>query len=126
MQCLGAVSRSSPFTFQWPCGSEHVLSAPSPQRGDEGVLYVFREWSDGGEQTHRIIANQSETITAAYATLYRLTVASEPPEGVGLGMREVLRVIAEHDACIRVTSAPGRGATVRVSLGMARSLTEAG
>jgi len=72
---------TAPVRFDWPCRSEHVLSAPSPQSPAEGVKHIFREWSDGGEQTHRIIADRSETITAAYATLYRLTVASEPPEG---------------------------------------------
>jgi C4-dicarboxylate-specific signal transduction histidine kinase len=51
--------------------------------------------------------------------------SAEPPAGVGLGIREVLRVLAEQEGNIRVTSSHVRGTAVRISLKVSKSLSEA-
>jgi PKD repeat protein len=64
---VGGVSGVATFTRTVIVGSRNTISAPSPQpRGNH--TYVFRSWSDGGAQTHDIIAPVTNTIyTAEYA-----------------------------------------------------------
>jgi hypothetical protein len=46
-------------------GSRNSLSAPSPQTKAK-KSWQFRSWSDGGAQTHDIVATTSATFTATY------------------------------------------------------------
>jgi glucose/arabinose dehydrogenase len=56
---------ASPFTRTVIQGSRNSISAPSPQTKAK-KSWLFRSWSDGGAQTHDVIANSSATYTATY------------------------------------------------------------
>ena len=62
---VGSSSGTSPFTRTVIQGSNNSLSAPSPQTLG-GTTYGFSSWSDGGAQTHNIIASAAATYTATY------------------------------------------------------------
>lgn len=77
---------TAPCLFEWPIGSSHEVYAPSPQSGGTGIQYIWRGWSDGGDQLHLIITNAEDTtITAEFKVQYYLTVKSEygNPQGEG-------------------------------------------
>jgi PKD repeat protein len=60
-------------------GSTNTVSAPTPQTSG-GTTYVFSSWSDGGAQSHEIVANSNKSFTAAYvAANYRNTVLGDSP-----------------------------------------------
>jgi hypothetical protein len=62
---VGGTSQRSPFTRTVIVGSNNSVSAPSPQIiAPKNRSYRFVRWSDGGAQTHNIIA-------PATATTYR-------------------------------------------------------
>ncbi|HEV2781461.1 MAG TPA: PQQ-dependent sugar dehydrogenase [Actinophytocola sp.] len=64
---VGGTSATAPFTRTVIVGSNNSISAPSPQvLGAQNRQYDFRKWSDGGAQTHNIIA-------PAGATTYQAT-----------------------------------------------------
>ena len=66
---VDAVSAATPFTRTVIVGSSNSVSAPSPQTL-AGVSYAFSSWSDGGAQTHTILAPAiATTYTARYATV---------------------------------------------------------
>jgi glucose/arabinose dehydrogenase len=52
---VGGTAGTTPFTRTVIVGSQNSISAPSPQTIG-GRTYVFASWSDGGAQTHNIIA----------------------------------------------------------------------
>ena len=55
----------APFTRTVIEGSRHTISAPSPQRKAK-KQWQFRRWSDGGAQTHDVIANAAATYRARF------------------------------------------------------------
>ena len=56
---------ATPFTRTVIQGSRNSISAPSPQTKAK-KSWLFRSWSDGGAQTHDVIANSSATYTATF------------------------------------------------------------
>jgi glucose/arabinose dehydrogenase len=62
---VGSTSQATPFTRTAIVGSTLSVSAPSPQASG-GTAYEFVSWSDGGAQTHNIVANASGSYTATY------------------------------------------------------------
>ena len=63
---VGSTSQPTPFTRTAIVGSTLSVSAPSPQASG-GTAYEFVGWSDGGAQTHTIVANAAPaTYTATY------------------------------------------------------------
>ncbi|MBI5383844.1 MAG: CHRD domain-containing protein [Verrucomicrobia bacterium] len=66
--------------FDWAPGSEHTLSASSPQTaGGSGTRHVFISWSDGGAQTHTISTpSTATTCTAGFRTQHQLTLTVSP------------------------------------------------
>ncbi|MCX7111997.1 MAG: hypothetical protein NTX45_18095 [Proteobacteria bacterium] len=69
---------TTPHTFAWATGSDHSISAHSPQLlfGESGTQYRFNDWSDGGGQTHSIATpNTNTTYTANFTRQYQLTGA---------------------------------------------------
>lgn len=63
---VGSASGTAPFTRTVIVGSSNSVSAPSPQTLG-GRSYGFRSWSDGGAQTHNIVAPATATsYTATY------------------------------------------------------------
>jgi glucose/arabinose dehydrogenase len=56
---------TAPFVKTVIEGSRNSISAPSPQTKAKKA-WLFKSWSDGGAQTHDVIANGSTTYTATY------------------------------------------------------------
>jgi uncharacterized repeat protein (TIGR01451 family) len=63
---VGGASSTTPFSRTVIQGSSNSLSAPTPQTFG-GTSYAWVSWSDGGAQSHNIVANAAATYTAAYA-----------------------------------------------------------
>jgi glucose/arabinose dehydrogenase len=68
---VGSSAGTTPFSRTVITGSVNSISAPSPQTLG-GVTYAFAAWSDGGAQSHNVVANAAATYTATYAV-------SDPP-----------------------------------------------
>ena len=62
---VGSTSQPTPFTRTAILGSTLSVSAPSPQAVG-GTVYEFVGWSDGGAQTHTLVANASGPYLATY------------------------------------------------------------
>ena len=62
---VGASQQATPFTRTVIAGSTNSVSASSPQSLG-GQSYTFSSWSDGGAQSHNIVANASATYVANY------------------------------------------------------------
>jgi glucose/arabinose dehydrogenase len=62
---LNGSQAATPFTRTVIQGSRNSLSAPSPQTKAK-KSWLFKTWSDGGAQTHDVIANSSTSYTATY------------------------------------------------------------
>jgi glucose/arabinose dehydrogenase len=62
---VGSTSQPTPFTRTAILGSTLSLSAPSPQASG-GTAYEFVGWSDGGAQTHNLVANAAGSYDATY------------------------------------------------------------
>jgi hypothetical protein len=62
---VGSTSQTSPFTRTAILGSTLSVSAPSPQASG-GTTYEFVGWSDGGAQTHNIVASAPGSRVATY------------------------------------------------------------
>jgi glucose/arabinose dehydrogenase/PKD repeat protein len=65
MLAVGSTSQTTPFTRTAVVGSTLSVSAPSPQ-AIGGSTYQFVAWSDGGAQTHTVVAGASGSYTATY------------------------------------------------------------
>jgi glucose/arabinose dehydrogenase len=73
---VNATSSNAPFMRTVIVGSTNSVSATSPQV-QGGSTYEFSAWSDGGAQTHNVIAPESpSTFTASYVVA--------PPRNTGL------------------------------------------
>jgi PKD repeat protein/endonuclease YncB( thermonuclease family) len=68
---LNGTEAATPFTRIVIQGSRNTISAPMPQ-----APWEFKGWSDGGAQTHNVIADTTTTYTATYAP------ANRPPTAV--------------------------------------------
>ena len=69
---------TTPATFHWNPGSEHVLEAKSPQIVG-GTRLLFGRWSDGGAGKHRVAADPEQTwIEATYFTQRALRTCADP------------------------------------------------
>jgi glucose/arabinose dehydrogenase len=63
---VGSASGTTPFSRTVIAGSNNSVSAPSPQTLG-GINYGFASWSDGGAQSHDIVAPEAAaTYTATY------------------------------------------------------------
>jgi PKD repeat protein len=63
---VGSASATTPFSRTVIVGSKSTVSAPSPQTL-AGSTYNFASWSDGGAQSHDIVApDAAATYTATY------------------------------------------------------------
>ncbi|HZA75921.1 MAG TPA: PQQ-dependent sugar dehydrogenase, partial [Acidimicrobiales bacterium] len=62
---VGSTTQATPFTRTAILGSTLSVSAPSPQVSG-GTTYEFVGWSDGGAQTHNIVANAASSYGATY------------------------------------------------------------
>ena len=80
---VGSAASTAPFTRTVIIGSANTVSAPSPQPSG-GTSYAFSSWSDGGAQTHTIVAPATPTTYTA-----TFVPGSPPPSGLvaALGSR---------------------------------------
>ncbi|HXL19407.1 MAG TPA: PKD domain-containing protein, partial [Streptosporangiaceae bacterium] len=68
MLAVNSAARAAPFSTTVVVGSNNSVSAPSPQTVS-GSTYDFSSWSDGGTQSHTIVApTTNTTYTANYST----------------------------------------------------------
>jgi hypothetical protein len=83
---VGSTSEATPFTRTVIVGSLNSISATTPQT-QGGTQYAFSSWSDGGTQTHTIVAPATPaTYTATYsevAVVLGLVAAYAFNEGSG-------------------------------------------
>jgi hypothetical protein len=61
----GATTQTAPCTLTLIEGSTVSVNASSPQTLDS-TNYVFNSWSDGGAQSHSVVASTPVTLIAAY------------------------------------------------------------
>ncbi|MEZ4288131.1 MAG: MYXO-CTERM sorting domain-containing protein [Polyangiales bacterium] len=61
----GSTSHTAPHSFLAMVGSTNSVGVLSPQTLD-GVSYVFRNWSDGGENVHNVHVTEDTTIVANF------------------------------------------------------------
>jgi len=73
---VNGISSTTPFTRTVIVGSTNSLSATSPQVLS-GTIWEYSSWSDGGGQTHNIVA-------PAFATTYTATYVIPPPRNTAL------------------------------------------
>jgi hypothetical protein len=66
---VGSTKSTATFTRTVIVGSKNSVSAESPQNKGK-KSYLFTSWSDGGDQTHDIIAPASAT---TYTAKFRLS-----------------------------------------------------
>jgi hypothetical protein len=66
---VGGTTQTAPFSRTVIVGSNNSVSAPSPQRLSFGLRFRFANWSDGGAQSHNIVAPAS---AATYRANYQL------------------------------------------------------
>jgi len=78
---VGGSTATAPFTRTVIVGSTNSISALSPQTLG-GTTYQFASWSDGGAQSHNIVAPASPTTyTAQYATATPTNTPTATPKG---------------------------------------------
>jgi PKD repeat protein/glucose/arabinose dehydrogenase len=61
----GTITKTAPFRQKFIIGSNVTITAISPQT-IQGKTYVFDHWSDGGAQTHAIVAGTGPTTYQAF------------------------------------------------------------
>ena len=61
---VNSTARLAPFSTTVVVGSNNSVSAPSPQTVN-GLTYLFSSWSDGGAQSHVIVAPATNTTYTA-------------------------------------------------------------
>jgi glucose/arabinose dehydrogenase/PKD repeat protein len=72
---VGSASGTTPFSRTVIVGSKNSISAPSPQTL-AGTSYEFASWSDGGAQSHDIVApDAANAYTATYTAARNEVVA---------------------------------------------------
>ena len=65
---VGGTTATAPFSRTVIVGSQNGVSAPSTQGKGTQQTYFFQSWSDGGAQTHTIVAPAAAT---TYGARYR-------------------------------------------------------
>ncbi len=73
---VGSATVNTPSTVTVAVGSTNSVSAPTPQTAG-GTTYAFSSWSDGGAQSHSIVAPASNaSYTATYQPLSGTSVVT--------------------------------------------------
>jgi len=74
---VGDITAPAPVSRWCAEGSTTAIAAPSPQ-GTGDTRHVFASWSDGWSAAHQVSCAAPTTVTATFATEYRITVDSNP------------------------------------------------
>ncbi len=105
---IDGTNYTSPQSFIWFEGSSHNISVSSPQSGTPGTRYIFSSWSDGGNQTHSIIApSSSATYNVSFTTQYSLTTSVQPAEAGTVTPSGTNWYDSGQDISVSATSNPG-------------------
>jgi len=75
---IDGVDRTTPFWDMWDAGSHHEVSTSSPQQTGLGARAAFAEWSDGGYQTHDVVADGPKALTASFSMQYLVSFETSP------------------------------------------------
>src|SRR2546426_877829 len=67
----------APYTWSCDPGNSVIVTGLPPQMNGS-TRYVFSQWSDSGNQSHLIVCDSPRTVTATYATEFRLLIDSNP------------------------------------------------
>jgi glucose/arabinose dehydrogenase/PKD repeat protein len=73
---VGGVQQTAPFTRTVIVGSNNSVTAPSPQNLVLGLRFKWVSWSDGGAQSHNIVAPATAT---TYRANFQLSLFTERP-----------------------------------------------
>ncbi len=75
---------TTPASFHWEAGSQHVLVAPLVQTGDNGRRFLFGRWNDKGDRQRTLTSGPSTTwIEANYIVQHKVR-PSPQPSGSGI------------------------------------------
>ena len=78
MVYVDGTNRATPYSDWWDDGSTHEISVPSPQTPYSDSIYTFGAWSDNGAQTHTIVVDGVETVTATFTVQHRVSIGTDP------------------------------------------------
>jgi len=113
---IDEIAGAAPLTKQAVIGATNSISAPSPQTIG-GSTYVFSSWSDGGAQTHNIVAPATDTTyTATYVRqtsgTFGTTIPGSSVDTASINLKEVSRYTAVASNVTKLTGyVSGLGAT---------------
>jgi len=68
----------SSYDFIWGTGTTHTVSAAATQKGSNGRMYTFQNWSNQGAATQTVTPTASMRLTANYNELSRVVLESVP------------------------------------------------
>lgn len=66
---VDGTSYTSAQVFSWTPGSDHTITAISPQGGSAGVQYVWSSWSDCGAISHTVAPTTGTSYIATFTNL---------------------------------------------------------
>ena len=76
---------TAPHSFDWAPGTSHTIGIASPQKipgadNFDYIRYLFAKWSDGGAQSHSVMASSETTVFIAnFIRQVRPKYSSNPP-----------------------------------------------
>jgi hypothetical protein len=113
---IDEIAGPTPLTKQAVIGATNSISAPSPQTIG-GSTYVFSSWSDGGAQTHNIVAPATDTTYTATFTkqtsgTFGTTTIGASIDTASINLKEVSKYTAVASNVTKLTGyISGLGAT---------------
>jgi glucose/arabinose dehydrogenase len=113
---IDEIAGAAPLMKQAVVGSTNSISAPSPQTIG-GSSYAFSSWSDGGAQTHNIVAPATDTTyTATYVKqtsgTFGTTTIGSSVDTASINLKEVSKYTAVASNVTKLTGyVSGLGAT---------------
>jgi hypothetical protein len=131
---VDGVNYKTPRTFEWAPGSVHTVTAVNPPIAN-GTRHLFVRWTDGGAQTHTIVApTSSKVYRADYATSYSAVVAAAAPGSVAVspqsadtfyakGQSVQLNAVAPAGSCFTNWTGLAAGTGPSTKLSMQKSYT---
>ena len=71
---VDSVAETTPYVVTWNVGDSHTITANSPVGCGTGCQYEWKNWSDGGAQSHSItVSSLTSTYTANYQKEWSIT-----------------------------------------------------
>ena len=131
---VDGVNYKTPKTFTWAPGSVHTVNAVNPTIAS-GMRNLFARWTDGGAQSHTIVApTVSKVYRADYATSYSAIVTAATPGSVVVspastdtfypkGQSVQLDAIAPPDHCFSSWTGLAEGTQASTKVTMSKAYT---